>query len=159
MDLGEIESLLLDDREVESAVAAMMAVSGVDQLVAYVTRQAVAQPTEDAELVHRLGDRLRDRVPDYMIPGYLDVLPELPTMVSGKVDRRRLPPPSGSRLITITGEVVAAAGVMEEQVREVWAATFGLEPVSCRSQPTSSKTLAGTRCSRPPASPCCGNAE
>jgi len=128
VDLGEIESLLLDDPEVESAVAAIMAVSGVDELVAYVTRQAVAQPTEDAELILRLGDRLRDRVPDYMIPGYLEVLLELPTMVSGKVDRRKLPPPSGSRLITTTGEVVAAVGAMEEQVREVWAAAFGLEP-------------------------------
>jgi len=94
VDLGEIESLLLDDPEVESAVAATMAVSGVDELVAYVTRQAVAQPTEDAELILRLGDRLRDRVPDYMIPGYLEVLLELPTMVSGKVDRRKLPPPA-----------------------------------------------------------------
>ena len=128
VDLGEIETLLLDDPEVESAVAAMMAISGGDELVAYVTRQAVAQPTEDAALVLRLRDRLRDRVPDYMIPGYLDVLLELPTMVSGKVDRRKLPRPSGSRLITTTGEVVGAIGAMEEHVREVWAATFGLEP-------------------------------
>ena len=128
VDLGEIESVLLDDPEVESAVAALMAVGGVDELVAYVTRQAVAQPTEGAKLVLRLRDLLRDRVPDYMIPGYLDVLPELPTMVSGKVDRRKLPLPSGSRLLTTAGEVVGAVGVMEEQVREVWAATFGLEP-------------------------------
>ena len=76
----------------------------------------------------RLRDLLRDRVPDYMVPGYLDVLPELPTMASGKVDRRKLPLPSGSRLLSAAGEVVGAVGVMEEQVRDVWAATFGLEP-------------------------------
>lgn len=127
VDLGEIETLLLDDPEVESAVAAMMGVSGADELVAYVTRQAVAEPTGNADLVLRLRDRLRDQVPDYMIPGYLDVLPELPTMVSGKVDRRKLPPPSGSRLITTTGDIVAAIGVMEEQVQAVWAEAFGVE--------------------------------
>ncbi|MGI8458160.1 MAG: Pls/PosA family non-ribosomal peptide synthetase [Propionibacteriaceae bacterium] len=128
VDLGEIESLLLDDPEVESAVAAMMAVGEADELVAYVTRQPISQSTADAELVLRLRDHLRDRVPDYMIPGYLDVLPELPTMVSGKVDRRKLPPPSGSRLITTTDEVVTPVGAMEEQVRDAWAATFGLQP-------------------------------
>jgi non-ribosomal peptide synthetase-like protein len=127
VDLGEIESLLLDDPDVESAVAAMMAVSGADELVAYVTRQPVVEPAEDAELILRLRDHLRDRVPDYMIPGYLDVLLELPTMISGKVDRSKLPLPSGSRLITTTGEVVPPVGAMEEQVRDVWAATFGLE--------------------------------
>ena len=127
VDLGEIETLLLDDVEVESAVAAMMPVGGADELVAFVTRQLGATRSEDPALILRLRDRLRDKVPDYMIPGYFEVLPTLPTMPSGKVDRRKLPTPSGSRLITTTGEVVAAVGVMEEQVRDAWAATFGLE--------------------------------
>ena len=128
VDLGEIETLLLDDSEVESAVAAMMPVGGGDELVAYVTRQPGTTRTEDADLILRLRDRLRDKVPDYMVPGYFEVLPELPTMPSGKVDRRKLPAPSGSRLLTTTGEVVPAVGLMEEQVRDAWAATFGLEP-------------------------------
>ena len=49
VDLGEIETLLLDDPEVESAVAAMMPVGGAEELVAYVTRQSGPTRTEDAE--------------------------------------------------------------------------------------------------------------
>jgi non-ribosomal peptide synthetase-like protein len=125
VDLGEIDSVLLDDPDVDGAVAAMMAVGGTDELVAYVTRRPGGT---DAELVARLHDLLRERVPDYMVPGFLEVVGALPTMPSGKVDRKQLPAPSGHRLITTTGEVVAPDGPLETAVRDAWASAFGLEP-------------------------------
>ncbi|HXV94519.1 MAG TPA: non-ribosomal peptide synthetase, partial [Pseudonocardia sp.] len=127
VDLGEIDSLLLDDPAVESAVAAMLPVGGAEELVAYVTRRGDSGPGDEA-LVARLHERLRGTVPDYMVPGYLEVLPTLPTMPSGKVDRKALPAPSGRRLITTAGAVVAPGTGMEERVRDAWAAAFGLEP-------------------------------
>ena len=36
----------------------------------------------------------RHRIPDYMMPKYLDVVDALPTMTSGKIDRKALPPPA-----------------------------------------------------------------
>ena len=128
VDLGEIESLLLEDTDVESAVASMMQVGPTDDLVAYVTRRSGSGGPPDSDLASRLHDSLRARVPDYMVPGYLEVLGELPTMPSGKVDRKRLPAPSTSRIIAGTGDVVAPDGLLEEQVRDAWAAAFGLEP-------------------------------
>jgi non-ribosomal peptide synthetase-like protein len=127
VDLGEIDSRLLEDPGVESAVAAMLPVGGTDELVGFVTPSGGGD-VDDAELVGRLHARLRERVPDYMVPAYLEVLPTLPTMPSGKVDRKKLPEPSGRRLIGGTGEVVAAEGGLEEQVRDAWAAAFDLEP-------------------------------
>lgn len=124
VDLGEIDSVLLDDPDVESAVAAMLTVGGAEELVAYVTRRG---GVDDAELVERLHTLLRGRVPDYMVPGYLEVLPSLPTMPSGKVDRKKLPSPGGRRLMTL-GEVVAPDGEMERSVRDAWATAFRLEP-------------------------------
>ena len=43
---------------------------------------------------HALVDVLRHRIADYMMPKYLDVVDELPTMTSGKIDRNALPPPT-----------------------------------------------------------------
>ncbi|WP_300014096.1 Pls/PosA family non-ribosomal peptide synthetase [Pseudonocardia sp.] len=128
VDLGEIESLLLDDADVESAVATMQTVAGSEELVAFVTRRGTGGAADDGELVARLHAGLRSQVPDYMVPGYLEILSGLPTMPSGKVDRKQLPAPAGRRIVTVTGEVVAPEGPLETEVRDAWASAFGLEP-------------------------------
>jgi non-ribosomal peptide synthetase-like protein len=128
VDLGEIETILLDDADVEAAVAAMMRVGVNDELVAFVTRRTQRPKDEDAGLVMRLRATLRDRVPEYMVPGYLEVLAELPTMPSGKVDRKRLPEPTADRMVGNGDAVVPPVGPMEELVRDCWAEAFGLPP-------------------------------
>jgi non-ribosomal peptide synthetase-like protein len=65
-----------------------------------------------------------------MVPSFLDVVSELPTMASGKVDRNRLPAPTGRRLGLTDGAVVSATGDLEVQVRAVWTEVFGLAPES-----------------------------
>ncbi|GAA2900573.1 non-ribosomal peptide synthetase [Pseudonocardia halophobica] len=119
VDLGEIDSVLLGDPAVGSAVAAMVD----DELVAYVTTDR-----PDDGLRERLHARLRERVPDYMVPGHLEVLPELPTMPSGKVDRKRLPPPTSPRLVALAGALVPPATAAEERVRDAWAEACGIDP-------------------------------
>jgi non-ribosomal peptide synthetase-like protein len=133
VDLGEIESLLLEDPDVTEAVTALMPVSDLPdappELAAYVVRSGGADaPDDPAEmLLGRLRDQLRDRLPAYMVPSSIDVIDALPTMPSGKVDRRRLPPPTGRRLAA-ERPVVRAADETEYQVRAVWAEAFGVEP-------------------------------
>ena len=127
VDLGEIENVLLEDAEVESAVAALVPVAGSDQLVSYVTRRDGAAAPEDA-LLARLQTQVKRRLPDYMVPAYLEVLDALPTMPSGKVDRAKLPKPTGRRMLGGDGAVVAADGDMEVRLRAVWAEVLGLEP-------------------------------
>ncbi|MCE0761492.1 amino acid adenylation domain-containing protein [Pseudonocardia kujensis] len=118
VDLGEIDSVLLGDPAVGSAVAAMLD----DELVAYVTTERPAEGLRE-----RLHARLRERVPDYMVPGHLEVLPALPTMPSGKVDRKRLPAPTSPRLVAVSGAVVPPATAAEERVRDAWAEACGID--------------------------------
>ncbi|MEW2384722.1 Pls/PosA family non-ribosomal peptide synthetase [Micromonospora sp. NPDC047707] len=130
VDLGEIESVLLEDVGVAEAVAALVPVAdGPDaprELAAYVVPLDGDERGWE-ELTGRLCQTLQTRLPGYMVPSFLDVATALPTMPSGKVDRKRLPAPC-RRLTRSTGPVVAAAGELEEQVRAAWAEAFGIEP-------------------------------
>ncbi|MFE6613323.1 amino acid adenylation domain-containing protein [Amycolatopsis sp. NPDC057786] len=81
---GEVESALL-----ESAGLAQAAVGAhEDRLVAYVV--TAAEGTVDAEGVRV---RLRDRLPEHLVPDVVVDLPRLPTTPNGKVDRAALPAP------------------------------------------------------------------
>ncbi|WP_405086532.1 Pls/PosA family non-ribosomal peptide synthetase [Microbispora sp. NBC_01389] len=131
VDLGEIENVLLEDAGVAEAVAALTPAPGVDgpdgELAAYVV-PADGRAGDEA-LTGRLRDRLSRRLPAYMVPSFLDVVAALPTMPSGKVDRGRLPRPTGRRLIG-SGPVAPAEGSLETRLRAVWAEEFGLGPES-----------------------------
>lgn len=131
VDLGEIESVLLEDAGVSEAVAALARISddpeAPRELAVYVVP---AVPDEDEAFVSRLCQILQDRLPGYMVPSYLDVVSGLPTMPSGKVDRSRLPDPTGKRLMHASGPIVAAEGELEEQVRAAWADAFGIQAES-----------------------------
>ncbi|MEU6077018.1 amino acid adenylation domain-containing protein [Micromonospora sp. NPDC047074] len=129
VDLGEIESVLLEDPDVAEAVAALVPVGdGPDaphELAAYLVVPDSDQAGDD-ERFPRLCQTLQTRLPGYMVPAFLDVVTALPTMPSGKVDRRRLPPPD-RRLTLPTGPLVAAEGELEKQVRAAWAEAFGID--------------------------------
>ena len=72
---------------------------------------------------------LESRVPPYMIPGYLDVVSELPRTTSGKVDRNQLPAPENP-LVRTAGTRVAPQTELERQIVGVWQEILGMEPVS-----------------------------
>lgn len=127
VDLGEIDSVLLENPDVSGAVATLVPVSDTStELAAHV----VCRPSagDDDALISRLHGELLRRLPDYMVPVFLDVVAELPTMPSGKIDRARLPAPSGKRLTRTSGPVVPPATELEEQIAAVWAESFGLDP-------------------------------
>ena len=91
VELGEIENVLREQPEVLSAVVAVYGGDGPDRLVAYVVPRAGAEPAAAA-----LRAALRKRLPAYMIPASVEFLAELPTLPSGKVDRKRLPAPQAA---------------------------------------------------------------
>ncbi|HEX5595437.1 MAG TPA: phosphopantetheine-binding protein, partial [Micromonosporaceae bacterium] len=142
VDLGEIENVLLEDPAVSEAVAALVAVSDTPdaprELAAYLVRSvgdsddnvrdSADNRTSAEKLTQRLYRKLQDRLPSYMLPAFLDIVDALPTMPSGKVDRTRLPAPTGRLLAHADGPLVAAEGEVEEQVRAAWAQAFGVEP-------------------------------
>ncbi|MBJ7222349.1 MULTISPECIES: non-ribosomal peptide synthetase [unclassified Brenneria] len=97
IELGEVENALSALPEVESAAVVTRETAGRFQLAAYcaVGEALAAEPERVSE---RLYARLRERIPEYMLPSQLVVLPQLPITSSGKIDRRALPQPEAKRL-------------------------------------------------------------
>ncbi|MGH3731072.1 MAG: Pls/PosA family non-ribosomal peptide synthetase, partial [Micromonosporaceae bacterium] len=139
VDLGEIESVLLEDAAIAGAVAALVPASEApeapQELAAFLVRSDGDSPDgdpgdSDDTVLARLGELLSQRLPGYMVPAFIEVLASLPTMPSGKVDRTRLPAPTGGRVRRTRGPVVPAEGRLESDVRQRWAEAFGVDAES-----------------------------
>ncbi|MDH1459526.1 non-ribosomal peptide synthase/polyketide synthase [Delftia tsuruhatensis] len=125
IELGEIEAHLLAQPGVrEAVVVAAQATSGAAgaRLVAY-----VAGPDADAGLAETLRQALARRLPDYMQPSAIVVLPALALNANGKVDRKALPQPEWAQ----RGYEPPHNGV-EQQLSAIWAELLGQDRVGRR---------------------------
>ncbi|MFI0943209.1 amino acid adenylation domain-containing protein [Streptomyces sp. NPDC021020] len=87
---GEIEAHLLAVPEVAQACAAVRpGPAGEDVLCAYCVPAQGAEPDPRA-----LRRRLAERLPTYLVPAHVTVLPALPLTANGKVDTAALPAPA-----------------------------------------------------------------
>ncbi len=95
IELGEIEAALLDQPGIaQAAVTTWEIEPGRVELVGYYALKSGADTIARADL----AKELRRRLPDYMVPSFLEELPALPMTVSDKVDTRKLPKPTSLRL-------------------------------------------------------------
>lgn len=88
IELGEIENTLRNCDTLLDAVAMVREDGGEKRLVAYVTYAGDEPPSHFA-----VRDRLRESLPEYMVPGTVLFLKEFPRLPNGKLDRSALPPP------------------------------------------------------------------
>jgi non-ribosomal peptide synthetase-like protein len=127
VDLQEIENVLLEDEEIAGAVAALVPAAGSGkELAAYITCRAAGR--DDHSLTGRLHAQLCRRLPQYMVPSYLEILDSLPMLPSGKADRASLPAPTGGRFVSTDAPYVPPETPLEKQISAVWAEAFGLDP-------------------------------
>src|ERR1043166_5811680 len=120
IELGEIEAVLDQHPGVsEAVVMARASADGRQRLVAYV----VAETT-----INELREFLQQRLPEYMVPGVFVPLPELPLTPSGKVNRKALPEPDGSRP-ELEKEYVAPRTAVEEVLAGIWSEVLGVEEI------------------------------
>ncbi len=102
IELGEIESQLLALRGVREGVIHVREDHAGKRILGYVC--PIAGVTLDAA---ELRTRLRDSLPDYMVPSAIVVLDHLPLTPNGKIDREALPAPvwasSGNDTREMTG--------------------------------------------------------
>jgi len=127
VELAEIESVLMECPGVQAAAVALREdVPAVQQLVAYIVPQPATPFDENA-----IRAILRAHLPAYMIPALLETLPHLPTLASGKVDRKNLPAP-GARPADGRRDLVPPRTGLEKQIVAEWERLFAPTPVSVR---------------------------
>ncbi|HJT30041.1 MAG TPA: amino acid adenylation domain-containing protein, partial [Pyrinomonadaceae bacterium] len=86
VELGEIEAALGSQAGVRDCVVVAREVTTADQrLVAYIAGDKIN--------VAELRQKLREQLPEYMVPSAFVWLDELPLTPNGKVDRKQLPAP------------------------------------------------------------------
>ncbi|MBW8852646.1 MAG: amino acid adenylation domain-containing protein [Xanthomonadales bacterium] len=118
IELGEIESVLLQGEAVAQAVVVCREDRpGDKRLVAYLV------PASAAADVTALRNRLRERLPDYMLPAAFVGLDRLPLTPNGKVDRRALPAPEADAFGA--ADETAPRNPEEETLVALWAEILG----------------------------------
>jgi amino acid adenylation domain-containing protein len=116
----EIESHLAEHpRVLQCVVVAHTEAAGDTRLVAYVAGDPAAPP-DGTELRRFLATRL----PEHMIPSLVAVLPELPRLPNGKLDRRSLPAPQE---IAGAGPAEAPRTPLEQVLSNIFAELLGRE--------------------------------
>ncbi|MEU0965082.1 amino acid adenylation domain-containing protein [Streptomyces sp. NPDC005917] len=127
IELGEVESALEDDPTVQHAVATVLE-SPVRRLAAAVSARGEA-PHPDA-----VRARVAERLPTYMVPERILVLPHLPLTANGKLDRAAV----RQALTDAAGEesgprTSAPVGPVETAVAAEWAALLGVDDIGRES--------------------------
>ncbi len=125
VELSEIEAVLVEHADIKAAAVTVFEDEGLKELAGYVVLDAGKGDLDR----NSVADLLRGRVPDYMMPMYLDIVEDLPVMTSGKVDRRSLPPPT-TLLTEHNRSVVAPENELEQQIVEVWRECFRVSAIS-----------------------------
>lgn len=121
IELGEITSRMASHPDIDDVAVAVHGADSQRQIVAYYvsSRALTAQ-----ELRNHAGSFL----PAYMIPHVFMQIERIPLTSNGKLDRRRLPPPSADRPDT-GNEFAAAADETERALLEIWENTLGVRGI------------------------------
>ena len=124
IELGEIEAVLSQHPGIrETVVIARENITLDKQLVAYIV------PHQQGTLtISDLRHFLKERMPDYMVPGAFVVLEALPLTPNGKVDCQSLPAPDINSLIQKV-DFVAPETPTEKLVASIWSKVLGVEKV------------------------------
>ena len=128
IELTEIEAVLLESPEVENAIVSVVSInSGVQELAAYITlRHPVGAPEVFKSSLHTT---LRNRLPSYMKPAYIEILDAIPTLPNGKADRSKLPAPTMVRL-SYQSNYLPPATPLQQELAKAWSGVFGRDNIS-----------------------------
>jgi acyl-coenzyme A synthetase/AMP-(fatty) acid ligase/acyl carrier protein len=122
IELGEIEAVLQEHAGVKEAAVVVREVGGGEKrLVGYVVLEGGVKTSE-------LRRYLKERLPEYMVPGVWVEMERLPVTANGKLDRKGLPEPGGERPELESGYEEPGTET-EKKLAEIWAQVLGVEKV------------------------------
>ncbi len=120
VELGEIEAQLKMRPNVRDACVAIKRNAAAGEvLVGYLVGDTIE--------LQRVRDDLARTLPRHMVPAAWVVLPSLPLLPNGKIDRQKLPAPDEDAYPR--GEYVPAEGEIEQRLAEIWCEVLQLERV------------------------------
>ncbi|TFY93785.1 amino acid adenylation domain-containing protein [Pseudomonas nabeulensis] len=119
IELGEIEACLTAMDEVGHAAVVVREGPSGNQLFGYVTLSDFAPQG----VLDSLRERLKQALPDYMVPAQLMVLDRLPLNPNGKLDRNALPMPDAR------SEYLAPRNELEQAMAAIWQTVLKVERV------------------------------
>ncbi|OAB58113.1 hypothetical protein AY600_04790 [Phormidium willei BDU 130791] len=123
IELGEIEAVLVQHEAVQRALVLLQDDPGsLKRLVAYV----VFKDDPEGDAIAKLQEFLAQQLPDYMLPGVIVPLAELPLTANGKVDRRSLPAPPPA---TAKTEQRSPQTRSQEVLAQIWCEVLALDYV------------------------------
>ena len=128
IELGEIEAVLQEHAGVRESAVVVREVRGETEagtpekrLVGYVVLEGGVKTSE-------LRRYLKERLPEYMVPGVWVEMEGLPVTANGKLDRKGLPEPGGERPELESGYEEPGTET-EKKLAEIWAQVLGVEKV------------------------------
>jgi amino acid adenylation domain-containing protein/non-ribosomal peptide synthase protein (TIGR01720 family) len=125
IELGEIETAIAQIKTIsQSVVVAQTEPSGAKRLVAYV----VAKNQFDKSQVI---EKLKQSLPEYMIPPLWIALDSLPLTANGKIDKKALPKPDMDA--ELKQHYQAAESKTEQDLVKIWEELLGISPIGTRA--------------------------
>ena len=119
---------MLENPAVKEAIVKVASGDGsVQELVAYITLRGLCDTTELKQVLYA---EMKERLPVYMVPAFLEVIERIPMLPSGKADRSKLPAPVSPRLSATTGKRVLPQTKLEQALAKAWGEVFGRDDLS-----------------------------
>ncbi|MCK5679192.1 AMP-binding protein, partial [bacterium] len=120
IDLGEIEAGLCEQSQVLEACVVLQKdqTSGEAFLVAYIVAQTAKNELGENAL-DEIRIRLKERLPGYMVPQRLVLIPKIPVTAAGKVDEKNLPKVSPTTAKVLSGQKEPLSEI-EKVVATIW---------------------------------------
>ncbi|BDA68754.1 hypothetical protein CAL7716_029200 [Calothrix sp. PCC 7716] len=89
---------------------------------------APLQKNQQRQLALDLRQFLEQKLPNYMIPAAFVALEALPLTPNGKLDRRALPEPEATQLLS-ESDFIAPSTAIEEMLVNIWTEVLGIENI------------------------------
>jgi amino acid adenylation domain-containing protein len=122
IELGEIESVLEELESIEQAIVLLEENGELEKkLVAYIKAQ-------NKQNVSNLRNRLREYLPEYMLPDHYVQMDSFPLTQSGKINRRALTEIEGNKL-AINETYRAAENELEKKLVAIWENVLNHEKI------------------------------
>ncbi|CAF1470753.1 unnamed protein product, partial [Adineta ricciae] len=129
IELGEIEATIMRfTPEISNCVVIKREHDNLEHLVAYVQ-------TKVSMNISLLRETCRERLPLYMVPSLFILIDHFPLNPNGKLDRKALPPPDFSLLLSFNSNALDEQHHtdIEQQISSIWSQVLHLESISSTS--------------------------